>query len=167
LPRWPSGALRRSRRSTGVCAAPGAFSVFASSPSSSHATRPQNGGGRKGWSGCPSFSPLPPSIGLGYGLVIFVIGTWLALGDQAQGLFVGAGLLTLLVVGRQWVALRENARLNAELRDFSAKIEQRAHEAALLHEMGNLRQTHRARPGGRGGLKSQFQDSKFKLQLSL
>jgi len=62
------------------------------------------------------FSPLLPFIAtiLGYGLVIFVAGAEFSLG--AKGVLFSAVLLTMLVIGRQVVTLRENARLNAELR---------------------------------------------------
>lgn len=71
------------------------------------------------------------AIGLGYSLLIYVAGTELTPGARVQGLFVGAGLLTLAVVGRQVVALRENRRLNAELTAFSAELEQRVEERTL------------------------------------
>jgi signal transduction histidine kinase len=61
-------------------------------------------------------------------LVIYAAAASLPAGGGVQGLFVGAGLLTLAVLGRQVVALRENMRLNAELRAFSAELERRVEE---------------------------------------
>jgi signal transduction histidine kinase len=61
-------------------------------------------------------------------LVIYAAAASLPVGGGVQGLFVGAGLLTLAVLGRQVVALRENMRLNAELRAFSAELERRVEE---------------------------------------
>lgn len=76
-------------------------------------------------------SPILPFAAtmLGYGLVIFVAGKELTLGSQ--GVLFSAVLLTGFVVGRQLVTLRENARLNAELRAFSADLEQRVVERTL------------------------------------
>lgn len=68
------------------------------------------------------------AIVFGYGLVGFVAVTDFNLRAQAQGLFLGAAALTLLVITRQVVTLRENMRLNAELRAFSAELETRVQE---------------------------------------
>jgi len=58
--------------------------------------------------------------------VIFVAGRELTLGSK--GVLISAVLLTGFVIGRQLVTLRENTRLNAELRAFSAELEQRVSE---------------------------------------
>lgn len=63
------------------------------------------------------------AIGLGYGLVILAL--TLAPGRHLRGLLMGAGLLTVFVIGRQWLALRENARLTQELLELSADLERR------------------------------------------
>lgn len=68
------------------------------------------------------------AIAFGYGLVIVVSITNFNLGAQVQGLFLSAALLTLLVVTRQVFTLRENMRLNAELRAFSAELEKRVED---------------------------------------
>jgi signal transduction histidine kinase len=82
-----------------------------------------------------SFALPFAAIALGYGLVIYAAAASLPGGSGVQGLFAGAGLLTLAVLGRQAVALRENVRLNAELRAFSAELEQRVEERTRqLHE---------------------------------
>jgi signal transduction histidine kinase len=74
------------------------------------------------------FSPLLPFAAtmLGYGLVIFVAGAEFSLG--AQGVLFSAILLTLFVISRQVVALRENMRLNAELRAWSETLEKRVEQ---------------------------------------
>ncbi len=63
------------------------------------------------------------AIAFGYGLVILAL--TLAPGQHLRGLLTGAGLLTLFVIGRQWLALRENARLTQELLELSADLERR------------------------------------------
>lgn len=63
------------------------------------------------------------AIGFGYGFVILAL--TLAPGQHLRGLLTGAGLLTALVIGRQWLALRENARLTQELLELSADLERR------------------------------------------
>lgn len=84
-------------------------------------------------------SPVLPFAAtmLGYGLVIFVAGKELTLGSQ--GVLFSAVLLTGFVIGRQLVTLRENARLNAELRAFSADLEQR-----VVERTAQLRQSQDA-----------------------
>ncbi len=74
------------------------------------------------------FSPLLPFAAtmLGYGLVIFVAGAEFSLG--AQGVLFSAILLTLFVISRQVVTLRENMRLNAELRAWSETLEKRVEQ---------------------------------------
>lgn len=59
----------------------------------------------------------------GYGFVILAL--TLAPGQHLRGLLTGAGLLTVFVIGRQWLALRENARLTHELLELSADLERR------------------------------------------
>ncbi len=71
------------------------------------------------------------AIGLGYGVVIYSAVSGLDTGERVQGLFVGAGVLTVTVLGRQVVALRENARLNAELGEFSLELGRRVEERTL------------------------------------
>jgi signal transduction histidine kinase len=68
------------------------------------------------------------AILLGYGLLIYVAGFGSAAGARVRGLFVGAGLLTLALLGRQALALRENTRLNAELAAFSLELGQRVED---------------------------------------
>jgi len=68
------------------------------------------------------------AIGLGYGMVLVIANDRFALGVQVQGLFVGAGLLTAFVVGRQVVTLRDNMTLNTELRTISGELEHRVEE---------------------------------------
>lgn len=55
------------------------------------------------------------AISLGYGLLIVVARSGFSANSAVQGLFVGAGLLTFFVVGRQVMALRDNQVLNGEL----------------------------------------------------
>ena len=78
------------------------------------------------------------AIVLGYGLVLYVTGTASQAGSQLLGLFLGAAVLTLCVVARQIVTLRENQRLNDELRAFSGelevRVEQRTHELRQSQE---------------------------------
>lgn len=77
------------------------------------------------------------AIGLAYGLVLAVLLTGFGLESltQLQGLFLGAALLTLLVLGRQMITLRENQQLNAELRAFSSQLEEKVVErTAQLQE---------------------------------
>ena len=64
------------------------------------------------------------AIGLGYGMLIVVAGSGFG-GDAAvQGVFIGAGLLTLFVVGRQALALWENQRLNTALNQHILELDQ-------------------------------------------
>ncbi len=55
------------------------------------------------------------AIVLGYGMLIIVARSGFAGNSAVQGVFIGAGLLTLFVVGRQVLALWENQRLNKAL----------------------------------------------------
>jgi hypothetical protein len=52
------------------------------------------------------------AIGLGYGMLIIVAGSGFVGNTAVQGVFIGAGLLTLFVVSRQALALFDNQRLN-------------------------------------------------------
>jgi signal transduction histidine kinase len=78
------------------------------------------------------------AIVVGYGLAFIISALGLAPPEQIQGLLVGVALLTLAIVGRLVVTLRENARLNAELRVFSneleARVEQRTHQLQQSQE---------------------------------
>jgi signal transduction histidine kinase len=66
------------------------------------------------------------AIGMGYGLVIFVARSSLTFdSSDVRGVFSGAALLTAFVVARQIITLQDNLRLNNELREFSATLEQR------------------------------------------
>lgn len=71
------------------------------------------------------------AIILGYGLLILVASGGFSVGAQFQGLFISGGILTLMVVGRQSITLRENVRLNNELRAFSAELEKRVVQRTL------------------------------------
>ncbi len=64
------------------------------------------------------------AIAFGYGMVIFVANSGLSTNTAVQGLFIGAGLLTLLVVSRQIVALMDNQRLNNELNNRLVQLDQ-------------------------------------------
>ena len=64
------------------------------------------------------------AIALGYGLLILVARSGFSGNSAVQGLFAGAGLLTLFVVGRQVVALRDNQRLNGELNQRLLQLDQ-------------------------------------------
>lgn len=73
----------------------------------------------------PMVLPLA-AIGMGYGLVIFVARANLTFdSSDVRGVFSGAALLTVFVAARQIITLRDNIRLNEELREFSATLEQR------------------------------------------
>ncbi|MBI5080823.1 MAG: hypothetical protein HZB17_05915 [Chloroflexi bacterium] len=66
------------------------------------------------------------AIGMGYGLVIFVARSNLTFDNgDVRGVFSGAAVLTIFVVARQIITLRDNLRLNNELREFSTTLEQR------------------------------------------
>ena len=66
------------------------------------------------------------AIGMGYGLVIFVARSNLTFDNgDVRGVFSGAAMLTVFVVARQIITLRDNIRLNNELRQFSTTLEQR------------------------------------------
>jgi len=64
------------------------------------------------------------AIVLGYGMLINVTRTGFSGNSAAQGILVGAGLLTLFVVSRQVLALWENQRLNSELNDRLIQLDQ-------------------------------------------
>jgi len=64
------------------------------------------------------------AIGLGYGMLIVVAGSGFAGNTAVQGVFIGAGLLTLFVVGRQALALFDNQRLNGELNQHIIQLDQ-------------------------------------------
>lgn len=83
------------------------------------------------------------AIGFGYGLVILAL--TLAPGQHVRGLLAGAGLLTLFVIGRQWLALRENARLTQELLELSADLERRVQKRSreLQHSQERLTASQR------------------------
>jgi signal transduction histidine kinase len=69
------------------------------------------------------------AIGMGYGLVIFVARSSVDFdSSDVRGVFSGAALLTVFVIARQIIALRDNLRLNSELLEFSATLEQRVAE---------------------------------------
>ena len=71
-----------------------------------------------------TFSLPLAAIGLGYGMLIVVAGSGFG-GDAAvQGVFIGAGALTLFVVGRQALALWENQRLNNALNQHIVELDQ-------------------------------------------
>ncbi|MEK7810034.1 MAG: HAMP domain-containing sensor histidine kinase [Chloroflexota bacterium] len=66
------------------------------------------------------------AIGMGYGLVIFVARSNLTFDNSdVRGVFFGAAVLTVFVVARQIITLRDNLHLNDELRQFSETLEQR------------------------------------------
>ncbi len=64
------------------------------------------------------------AIVLGYGMLIDVARTGFSGNSAVQGILVGAGLLTLFVVGRQVLALWDNQRLNSELNDRLIQLDQ-------------------------------------------
>ena len=64
------------------------------------------------------------AISLGYGLLIVVARSGFSANSAVQGLFVGAGLLTFFVVGRQMMALRDNQVLNGELNQRLLQLDQ-------------------------------------------
>ena len=64
------------------------------------------------------------SIALGYGMLIVVARSGFAGNTAMQGVFIGAGLLTLFVVGRQALALWENQRLNKQLNQHIVQLDQ-------------------------------------------
>jgi len=64
------------------------------------------------------------AIALGYGMLIVVARSGFAGNTAVQGVFMGAGLLTLFVVGRQVLALWENQRLNHELNQHIVQLDQ-------------------------------------------
>jgi class 3 adenylate cyclase len=71
-----------------------------------------------------SFALPLVAIGVGYGMLILVARTGFAADSAVQGLFIGAGLLTIFVVGRQVLALRDNQRLNVELNAHLIQLDQ-------------------------------------------
>ncbi|MBI3243562.1 MAG: hypothetical protein HYZ49_14865 [Chloroflexi bacterium] len=82
-------------------------------------------------------SPFLPfvAIVLGYSLVIFVAGVEFSLG--AKGVLFSAVLLTVFVISRQVVTLRENERLNAELRAWSETLEKRVEQRTFELQQSN------------------------------
>jgi len=71
-----------------------------------------------------SFALPLVAIGLGYGMLIWVARSGFAADSAVQSLFIGAGLLTIFVVGRQVMALRDNQRLNGELNEHLIQLDQ-------------------------------------------
>jgi len=71
-----------------------------------------------------SFALPLVAIGLGYGMLIWVARSGFAADSAVQSLFVGAGLLTIFVVGRQVLALHDNQRLNGELNEHLIQLDQ-------------------------------------------
>jgi class 3 adenylate cyclase len=63
------------------------------------------------------------AIALGYGMLIVVAGSGFVGNTAVQGVFIGAGLLTLFVVGRQALALWDNQRLNVELNQHIIQLD--------------------------------------------
>src|SRR6185369_5894049 len=70
------------------------------------------------------------AIALGYGMLIMVASSGFSGNSAVQGIFIGAGLLTIFVVGRQMLALYDNNRLNAEL---NAHLLQLDHAYSMLN----------------------------------
>jgi class 3 adenylate cyclase len=64
------------------------------------------------------------AIGFGYGMLIMVASSGSSSNSAMQGVFIGAGLLTLFVVGRQVLALHDNQRLNGELNERLSQLDQ-------------------------------------------
>ncbi|HXQ36116.1 MAG TPA: adenylate/guanylate cyclase domain-containing protein [Anaerolineales bacterium] len=64
------------------------------------------------------------AIVLGYGMLIWVASSTSSANSATQGLFAGAGLLTLFVVGRQVVSVRDNQMLNGELNKHLSELDQ-------------------------------------------
>jgi len=71
-----------------------------------------------------SFALPLAAIGLGYGMLIWVARSTSPAGGAVQGVFIGAGLLTVFVVGRQVMALLDNQRLNSELNERLIQLDQ-------------------------------------------
>ncbi|MFT3893387.1 MAG: adenylate/guanylate cyclase domain-containing protein [Anaerolineales bacterium] len=63
------------------------------------------------------------AIALGYGMLIVVARSGFAGNTAMQGVFVGAGLLTLFVVGRQALTIWENQRLNKALNQHIVELD--------------------------------------------
>ena len=63
------------------------------------------------------------AIALGYGMLIWVASSTSSANSAVQGLFVGAGLLTFFVVGRQVVSVLDNRRLNGELNQHLRELD--------------------------------------------
>ena len=57
-------------------------------------------------------------------MLIWVARSGFAADSAVQSLFFGAGLLTIFVVGRQVLALRDNQRLNGELNEHLIQLDQ-------------------------------------------
>lgn len=64
------------------------------------------------------------AIALGYGMLILVASSGFAGDTAVKGVFIGAGLLTVFVVGRQMLALYDNNRLNLELSNHLVQLDQ-------------------------------------------
>jgi class 3 adenylate cyclase len=71
-----------------------------------------------------SFALPLVAIGLGYGMLILVARSGFSGNNAAQGVFIGAGLLTVFVVARQALALLDNQRLNGELNERLTQLDQ-------------------------------------------
>jgi class 3 adenylate cyclase len=71
-----------------------------------------------------SFALPLAAIVLGYGMLIWVARSTSPAGGAVQGVFIGAGLLTVFVVGRQVLALNDNQRLNGELNERLIQLDQ-------------------------------------------
>jgi signal transduction histidine kinase len=65
------------------------------------------------------------AIFFGYGLMVVIASQLVQLEPGVMGVLISVGALTIAVLGRQAVTLQDNLRLNAELRQFSAELEQR------------------------------------------
>ena len=63
------------------------------------------------------------AIVLGYGMLIFVSRSGFTGNTAMQGVFIGAGLLTLFVVGRQVLSIWENQRLNKALNQHIVELD--------------------------------------------
>ena len=70
-----------------------------------------------------SFALPLVAIGLGYGILILVARSGFSGDNAAQGVFIGAGLLTVFVVARQALALLDNQRLNGELNEHLIQLD--------------------------------------------
>lgn len=71
------------------------------------------------------------AIGVGYGLMLYLAAQLVQMESRITVVLVSVGLLTFGVISRQMIALRENAKLNAELRAFSTELEERVTQRTL------------------------------------